>query len=52
MHPDGVLSCQLEDYYKCLDLSTEKLEKIFINDENKWNTNLKLTRDGLDRMNQ
>ena len=52
MSPDGILSQQLEDYYKCLDLATAKLDKIFINDENKWNTNLKLTRDGLDRMNQ
>ena len=52
MSPDGILNCQLEDYYTCLDLATAKLDKIFINDQNKWNTNLKLTRDGLDRMNQ
>ena len=42
----------LENYYSCLEIGTNQLDKMLESDSKKWETNLKLTKDGLDRMSQ
>lgn len=52
LNPDGVLTCALDEYLKCLDLDMERLEQFLLQDEQKWDLNLKQTKEGLDRMSQ
>ena len=51
-NPDGVLSCAIQDYYQCLNLDMTRLENMFESDRHKWDNNLKLTKQGIDRMKQ
>ena len=49
-NPDGILTCTLQDYFGCLELGITQLEQNLARDQKKWENNLKLTKEGLDRM--
>ena len=35
-NPDGVLTCALDEYLKCLDLDMGQLEQLLVQDEQRW----------------